>query len=126
MRLSHGDFDLLQKAVLELHEYRDVGEFVGAAARVLLHVIPADNFAVTDFTIESSARMIFAWDSVGRLSEPGVVAGLVRVGNDHPLTQYVVKTGDPSALKFSDFFTVRQFRNTELYADGSKTALPPR
>lgn len=120
MRLSPCDFDLLQRAILELYDYRDAREFRGAAPNILLRVIRADAFVLMDVDVDVPARTMRvtdAWDTSGCVSVPWAGPRFERAGWTHPFTQHVVKTGDPSALKFSDFFTDRQFRNSELYAE---------
>jgi DNA-binding CsgD family transcriptional regulator len=119
MRLSPRDFDALQKAILELYDPRDVDEFRAAAPQVLLRVIPSEGFVLMDFDVDVTAgrlQLKSTWDTSERLT-PEVAKRVERVGWEHPFTQHVMKTGDPSALMFSDFFTLRQFRGTELYAE---------
>ena len=120
MRLAPCDFDLLQKAILELYDYRDAQEFRAAAPSIMLRVIPADGFVLMDADMDvptRGAKIIDVWDPSGCVAVRGAVASMERAGWKHPFTQHVVKTGDPSALKFSDFFTDRQFRNSGLYAE---------
>ena len=119
MRLSPSDFDALQKAILELYDPRDAEEFRAAAPQVLLRAIPSEGFVLMDFDVDVAAqalRLAGTWDTSGRLT-PEVVTRVERAAWEHPFTQHVMKTGDASALMFSDFFTLRQFRDTKLYAE---------
>src|SRR5262245_42974228 len=120
MRHSPSDVDRLQQAILDLYDYRDAAEFRDAAPRIMLGVIPAEEFAVGDCEVDvatQALKITGIWDTQGYLSAPMQVARLEHAGYHHPFTQHIMKTGDPSALKFSDFFTMRQFRNTKLYTE---------
>jgi DNA-binding CsgD family transcriptional regulator len=125
MRLSPHDFDLLQKAILDLYDYRNAAEFRTAAPRILLEVIRADDFSMMDCEVDLSSQALKitdAWEMQGRFSEPARLAALERSAWNHPFTQHMMKTGDPNALKFSDFFTMRQLRNTKFYDEAYRPA----
>jgi DNA-binding CsgD family transcriptional regulator len=119
MRLSHADFAALQRTIFELHDHLDIEAFQVAVPGIFLKIIPADYFLVVNSTIGPATRrpaIMSWWESSPRMS-PYLVAQMERFGSEHPFTQYSLKTADPTALKFSDFFSLREFRNTTLYND---------
>ena len=46
MRLSHTELESFHAAILELHQYRDLEEFVGEAPTILARVIPRASFSL--------------------------------------------------------------------------------
>jgi len=117
MRLSHADLDALQRTILELHDHLDMEAFQVAVPGIFLKIIPADDFMVVNTTFGSETMrpsITGVWESSPKMTPYLIEQGL-RFGSDHPFTQYSLKTADPTALKFSDFFTLREFRNTALY-----------
>ncbi len=120
MRLSHRDFNALQRAILELHAYCDVEEFWQAVPRIFLKVIPADHFLLSGFNIDLAAKRL----TIVELREPSPIATrenmlprLEPFVMTHPFTSYFLRTGDPTALKLSDFFSATQLRNAPVYRE---------
>jgi len=117
MRLSHRDFDALQHALLELYEFRDLAEFKEAIPRIVLRIIPADHFGLFSYDIDPAARrarMVECLESEPRLPREAVPLWEQQVWQ-HPYTRYFAGGGEMTALKFSDFFTSVQLRNSTLW-----------
>jgi DNA-binding CsgD family transcriptional regulator len=119
MRLSHRDFDTLQRAILEIHAYRDIEEFWQAVPHIFLKVIPADHFLMNGFHIDPATRrttMVEVRESVPRVTQEmklQMESGIL----EHPFASYFMGTGDPTALKLSDFFSGAQLRNSPMYQE---------
>jgi DNA-binding CsgD family transcriptional regulator len=111
------DFDAVQRTILELYAHRDAAAFRQAVPDLFLRIIPAEYVLVFDCSVDPKARILVVadhWESGPRWT-PELRARAERFGFDHPFTRYTLKTGDPTALKFSDFFSLRQFRDMPLY-----------
>jgi DNA-binding CsgD family transcriptional regulator len=117
MRLSHADFDALQRAILALHDPQDLASFRQVVPSIFLKVIPGDYFGLTQLKVDMPGRrlaLVDFWESQPRIT-PDFVQRMERVGFAHPFTQHVLRTRDRSALKFSDFFSMRQLRSSTVY-----------
>jgi DNA-binding CsgD family transcriptional regulator len=115
--LSHSDFDLLQRTILELHDLRFVEPFRAAVPDLFVNIIPSDWFVVMDVAIDMRAgrvSMSDCWESSAIMSDD-MVGRMARVACDHPFSRYTFETGNTTALKLSDFFSVDQLKRTELY-----------
>ncbi len=118
MRLSHCDFDVLQASIAELYAHRDRETFNRDLPGILLKLIPSDGFSRCDISVNPQTGICknLEWqDQEGHTPHPKLVAysenNLIR----HPFTKYFIGSGDPTALMLSDFFTLTQLRNTELF-----------
>ena len=117
MRLSSRDLDVLQRAILALHDAHDLASFREAVPSIFLSAVPGDSFAMTEMKADMASRRVElfdSWESHGRVT-PEFVQRAERVGFAHPFTQHILRTGDRSALTFSDFFSMRQFRSSAVY-----------
>jgi DNA-binding CsgD family transcriptional regulator len=117
MRLSPKDFDLFQRAVLELHECRDLPTFRRALPGILLDLIPVDHFFLQEVKFsptQARARVVGVIDPSGQVT-PAMTQFSEATMLDHPFPNHFVRTGDWSALILSDFLTIHQFRRTEVY-----------
>jgi len=128
MRLSPRDLDQLQHAILDLHDLPELESFRQAVPGLFLRMIPADWIMLIDAEANMRARCINVldcWESSPVLN-PDLVCRMERVAFDHPFSRYSLFTGDLTALKFSDFFSVAQLDRSELYnefyrhADGGR------
>jgi DNA-binding CsgD family transcriptional regulator len=120
MRLSPRDFDLLQQVILDLHAYREVEEFWQAIPALVLKIFPADYFVMSGYNIDPVARratVVEYRESSPRINKETVLA-MERFVLGHPFTKYFMRTGDPTALKVSDFFTTSQLQEQEFYCEG--------
>ena len=101
MRLSPSDFDALQRATLEMHDYRDLKAYRDAVPTIYLKIIPAEWFGLFDLVMEPAAnRMDLAdfWESSSRFTQTNLSERKMRFGFDHPFTRYSVEHADPTAL----------------------------
>lgn len=118
MRLSLTDFDLLQRAILELHQLRSAAAFKAALPAVLGKVIPADCCFLLEYDELSPranrARLVSKTDPESRIT-PDMARYTEGAFFTHPFSQYLLRTGDLAPLKISDFFNRRQFHNSEVY-----------
>jgi DNA-binding CsgD family transcriptional regulator len=117
MRLSHRDFDRLQSAIHELHNLKRVDSFFQAVPALFLKVFPSQWFGLTDCEVVPRAKrvaVINMWESP-RILDAEQIQRLEEAAFDHPFSRYTLETGDHTALKFSDFFSMAQFRASEIY-----------
>jgi DNA-binding CsgD family transcriptional regulator len=117
MRLSHCDCDRLQRTIRELHELDRMESFRQAVPALFLKLFPAQWFVVMDGEIswqERRIRMADLWESA-KCMDSELVSRMERMAFDHPFSRYSFETSDPSALKFSDFYTMTQLRNSEIF-----------
>jgi DNA-binding CsgD family transcriptional regulator len=117
MRLSHGDFDRLQRFLLELYEYRDLEAFRQALPGFFLRLIPADHSFLVSYDLNPAngrAKMVDCLESEPRiLSE--VVPHWEQSVWQHPFTRYFLQGGQMTALMFSDFFSSAQLRKSQYW-----------
>ena len=120
MRLSHADFDLLQRSTLEFHAYRDLDEFWSAVPGIFLKAFSAEYFVMTGFKVNPAAGQVALAES--RESSGRITADALRTMQHfmptHPFTTYFLQTQDPTALKLSDFFSSTQLEKAPLYQEG--------
>jgi DNA-binding CsgD family transcriptional regulator len=119
MRLSHLDFDALQNGTLQLYEHRDLASLREALPSIFLKMIPADYFGIVDVAVDARLqwmKTVGYSESSPRINEDLIVR-MNRFGYDHPFSEYAARTGDPTTLKMSDFFTLNGFRSSKLYEE---------
>lgn len=118
MRLSQKDFEVFQRATLEIHDASgDLETFNGCLAETLLKVIPTEMFSRFDFTPPSqmgTLQMVRCFDPHDCLN-PALLDWMERLFPWHPFTEYFGRSGDPTALKMSDFYNLNEFRRTEIF-----------
>ncbi len=123
MRLSHRDFELLQQAILDLYEFRDLDAFRAAAPRIFLRAIPSLTWVWPEYRIEPETRRVSLVQCAA--SEREIRSFMMRVGPvqllGHPFMQHTLKGGGHTPMILSDFLSVRQFRETPTYLDGHRT-----
>jgi DNA-binding CsgD family transcriptional regulator len=119
MRLSHKEFDVLQRAMLEFHDQPDLESLRRAVPGIFLRLIPADYFAwmVTDFNDPLQPMGEWdLWESSRRLAGRHV-RKLLELLADHPFTLHAVKTGDWGPLRLSDFVSKRELLASRLHRE---------
>jgi DNA-binding CsgD family transcriptional regulator len=118
MRLSHKDYDLLLEAIRELHDYRDIESFRQAIPGIFLKLIPADDFILTNFEFgagPAQVKMIDCVESETRM-DPETARSSEEIVGDLPFTKYFMAGGKMSALRVSDFYTLREYYNSVLWS----------
>lgn len=120
MRLSHRDFESLQETLLQLYEFRDLPAFQAAAPQIILQLIPCEAMVWVQFRLDVATRRAVLTRYVAGAEVQRQLDGRDRDASlvySHPFNATFVKRADQRALKLSDFLTVRQFRQTALYAE---------
>jgi DNA-binding CsgD family transcriptional regulator len=110
MRISHQDFDLLQRTILELYQYRTMEALRNALPRIFLKVVPADHFSLACYEINpmtGASKMVDSVESDKRFNEEFVQAA-EKLLIEHPFTKHFMSGGEMTAVKFSDFLTSEQ------------------
>ncbi len=123
MTLAANDIEVLQRAMLELHEARDEAAFREAVPEILLRAIPGDFFLwleggasrlVPASAASSSALEVKRWESPRRFT-PELVERLLDRIDEHPFTEHARRTGDWGPLRLSDFWTEQQLLESPLW-----------
>jgi DNA-binding CsgD family transcriptional regulator len=117
MRLSHSDFDLLQRTLVDLYEYRDLEALRRALPELCLKLVPADHFGLYVYDINPAmhlARLIGCWE-YGTRTNSDTISRWEKYFWEHPFTRYFATGQNPTALMFSDFFSSVQLRNSKLW-----------
>lgn len=119
MPLSTRDLDVLQTALLELHEERDLAAFRAAAPDILCAAIPCDHFVWLESGfagLMEPMKDAVVWDSPPRLT-PALRKRLLALASEHPFTLHARKTGEWGPLRLSDFMTDEQFRSSRHWKE---------
>jgi DNA-binding CsgD family transcriptional regulator len=113
MRLSHKDFDALQRAILELYEYRDLETFRQMLPGFLLKLVPADQSNLCVYQIAPAPKLIRCSESEQIIVKhaPWAESLVAR----HPSTKYFMQGGELTAVKLSDFFTLDQLKSSMFW-----------
>lgn len=115
--LPADDLELLQAALLELHELRDLEGLRAIAGPLFRRVIPADYFAwfgSPSGRLADLARDGLLWESPPRATR-AVLSRFVEMEAQHPFVAHIRRTGDFGPLRLSDFWTRREQLGSELY-----------
>jgi DNA-binding CsgD family transcriptional regulator len=118
VRLSHLDFDALQRTIVDLYAHRDTAAFRQAIPALCLKAIPGDYFGLIDLSVDMARNRIDLldhWESRPRITADTCARMEQHGWHDHPFTKYAMEHGDPTALKFSDFYSLRQLRSQPMY-----------
>jgi len=110
VRLTNRDLDALQRALLDLHEPRDLHELRAAAPGIFLRVIPADFFLWLEggrTRLTSLDGDVHVWQWPVRVTRP-LFQSIVSLVDQHPFALHAMRTGDPGPMRLSDFWTRRQ------------------
>src|SRR5262245_5185321 len=118
-RLSHRDYDALLRTILEMHERAVSGSLLPASPQILAKLIPCDYFAILDAEVTLAPvalRLTGAWETSARVTQD-IDERMTRHFPTHPFTRATQEQKSPSALLFSDFFSVRELRNQAFYCE---------
>jgi len=117
MRLSHSDFDLLQRTLVNLYEFRNLEELRRALPELFFKLVPADHFGLYTYEVHPvnlRARLIDRLES-----GPQVTGEIISLWEthfwEHPFTRYFAGAGKPTTLMWSDFYTCIQLRNSKFW-----------
>ena len=95
----------------------DIEPFRQATPSLFIKLVPADWFVLVDAAVDMRNRRVsvFDWWESSKVMSDDVVQRMRRTACDHPFSRYSLQTGDRTALKLSDFYSVTQLRRSELY-----------
>jgi DNA-binding CsgD family transcriptional regulator len=113
MRLSHKDFDVLQRAILELYEYRDADAFRQMLPGFLLKLVPADHSNLCVYRVNPGPKLVRCIES-NQLISPRASWAESLVAH-HPSTHYFMQGGELTAVKLSDFFALNQLKSSMFW-----------
>jgi DNA-binding CsgD family transcriptional regulator len=119
VRLSALDLDVLNRAALELYEHHDLESLYAALPGIARRAISADYFRVLACRVDlgSGALLRFRyWESDPRIDDE-LRRQFKRWHSDHPFVTAAKPTGNVEAVKLTDFYTDRQFRETALHRE---------
>jgi len=117
MRLSQRDFDLLQRTLLELYQFRELEAFRRVVPQLFFKLVPSNHFIFITYDINSCngcVKTIDCLESQPRVT-PEALSQWERRFWEHPFAKYFAEARAPTALMFSDFFTSIQLRNTPFW-----------
>lgn len=115
MRLSHKDYAVLEQAIYELYEPRNLKSFLGDIPAILSKLVHSDYSGWYEYQIKSPgepAILAKMAESVPA-TKSEVAKDLAKNITKHPFTKYFIEScGDQTALKLSDFLTQAQLQRT--------------
>jgi len=125
MRLSHKDYDALLKAILELHEHRELEAFRKAIPGLLLGLIPAEWAGMLRYVVKEGNGKPCMDDLVcsDERFTPQAKEEFAENLGDHPIADYYLKGGLFPAVKESDFHSKTQLRNSKFWRAHSMVKL---
>jgi hypothetical protein len=116
MRLSNGDFEALQRAILELHEPADFDDVKRRLLVVMKRIIPNDYSIWHRYKFTPKPALVSYLESSARITSDWKLEAehLLPL---HPCAKYLAQTGDlgPLALRLSDFVSQRQLRDSFMW-----------
>ncbi|MBI5169204.1 MAG: hypothetical protein HZA61_06925 [Candidatus Eisenbacteria bacterium] len=125
MTLDARDLEILQQAMLELHEERDTAAFRDAVPAILRRAIPADYFLWMEGGVSRlthaddgthAALDVVRWEKPRRFTAERTER-LLSLLDEHPFTEHARRTGDWGPLRLSDFWTDAQLKRSALWRD---------
>jgi DNA-binding CsgD family transcriptional regulator len=92
-----------------------LAELADVAVTTLHELVPCDGVGWNE--VDVSGHEVRAVTSPVHYFESSQVDTLNRLIDQHPIVNYVQRTGDPQATTISDFVSAREFHRLELYTD---------
>jgi DNA-binding CsgD family transcriptional regulator len=117
-RLSHKDFDALQRTILELYEFRDSSLFQQQLPNIVIKIFPADhaNLSICKIDpIHGTAKLATCVETYFLVKEKTATTMTEDLLPQHPFTKYFMQGGEMTAVKLSDFITLNQLQNSVLW-----------
>ena len=118
MRLSHKDFDTLQRTILELYEFRDANVFRQQLPNIIVGIFHADhaNLSICKINPANGTARIATCVETDRLIKDEAARTMTEdLLPKHPFTQYFMRGGEMTAVKMSDFFTLNQLKSSVFW-----------
>ena len=116
-RLSHRDYDDMQRSVVELYKLRRLDHLWRVVPELVLALIPADHFGIVEVEADIPRRGIV---TLGIHESSGLIQGdiltrMERLAPAHPFTRHLLEHGPGAAMMFSDFWTEPEVLKSEIY-----------
>jgi len=112
-QLRPRDFRALLEFLREAYALRDLDGFVSHLLSSLSELVPAEATVYNEYNFKRN-RIIWRQDP-DNFAFAGSERIWERYSHEHPILDYIRRTKDGHAVKFSDFVSPRQFRRTSLY-----------
>jgi DNA-binding CsgD family transcriptional regulator len=111
MRLSHKDYEALQRATLELYEHIDMQSFRRAVPGIFLGLVQGDYFLLIDYHLDPASGTLKVMDSLesGRRWIAEVRVLVKRRALAQRVARYCLAVGAPMPLKRPGFPSTRPF-----------------
>jgi DNA-binding CsgD family transcriptional regulator len=119
VRLAYSDYDLLLQTILELHERAATGSLTTDAPTILSKLLPCDSFAIFSARLQAvpfTFQLSGSWKADPLVNEEQV-RRLSQHFPSHPFTRAVQEQEKPTAVRLSDFYSMRELRNQPFYRD---------
>ncbi|NBC11321.1 MAG: hypothetical protein GVY24_06225 [Planctomycetes bacterium] len=113
--LTRRDYEKVVRTTAQWHALRSADELIEAVTRDCLALIDADRVSFEHFVPTVPDFSIMAATPAWEVDFDSLAPVLLDHLHEHPCIQHHLRTGDPTALKISDFLSTRQFHRTELY-----------
>ena len=112
--LSENDYVQMLDAVHVIAEVTDPDSFGIVVVDQVAHVVPSDATSLNDVD-PLTGRFHFVIGPESFVLPPGTEQALIELAGEHPLITHVSETGDGSAHKISDFWSVDTWHASALY-----------
>lgn len=119
MPFSAEDSELLQGALLQIHEPRELEELARLAPLVIKRVIPAGYVLRLEFAPGSNGgldQLAAMWEHPARATRAQLRKAM-QFAPEHPFTEYLLRTGDFRPLRLSDFWTRREQLASKIHRE---------
>jgi DNA-binding CsgD family transcriptional regulator len=119
MRLSHKDFDALQRTILELYEFRDQDVFQQMLPKIIVKNFFTEYANLNTYQINPASGAVKAAKCIETqpmLKENETGSNIIiNSVLEHPITKYFMQGGEMTAVKVSDFYTLSEYRKTKFW-----------
>jgi DNA-binding CsgD family transcriptional regulator len=113
--LTSSDYDSLLDVAAAVAAVRDPDEFARVVPVLVPELVASDATSLND--VDPAARVVRAVVMPESFRIPVESAqALEELAGQHPLIRHMSETGDGSAIKISDFWSVPQWHDSEVYA----------
>jgi DNA-binding CsgD family transcriptional regulator len=111
-RLPGSALERFSTALAELYAPAGANEFPARILASMQQLLSADSFAYNEFAPGHFVAMTKPIDF-----SPDLMAAFTAHIGEHPSLAYILRTGSDEPLMFSDFLSLREFRNTGIYRE---------
>ena len=111
-RLPGSALERFSAALAELYAPAGAHEFPARILGSMQNLLAADSIAYNEFAPGHFVALSRPIDI-----SPALMAGFTAHIDEHPSLAYILRTGSDEPLMFSDFLSLREFRNTGIYRE---------